>query len=141
MHARWQSTALSGDGAAMYPGRWNKPGSRMVYVADSLALAVLETLVHLEAEATEEPYVGIELSIPDGHVTRLTDLPADWKQNMKATRDLGGRWLTTRRTLAAQVPSALVPDGTNLLLNPAHPSFGEVRELRRVEFHWDARLF
>ncbi len=113
----------------------------MVYLADSFALAVLETLVHLQAEATEEPYVGIELSIPDGRMTRLTDLPADWEQNLTTTRDLGDRWLTTRRTLAAQVPSALVPDGTNLLLNPAHPSFGEVGELRRVEFHWDARLF
>lgn len=141
MRARWEATALSGEGAALYPGRWNKAGERMVYLADSLALAVLETLVHLEAEATEEPYTAIELNVPDEEVAVLDDLPTLWQRDLTLTREMGSRWLLAGQALALRVPSVIVPDGGNVLLNPAHAAAGRVEEPRRLTFRWDDRLY
>ncbi|HET8986562.1 MAG TPA: RES family NAD+ phosphorylase [Trueperaceae bacterium] len=141
VHARWQDTALSGDGAALYPGRWNRTGERVVYLADTLALAVLETLVHLEAVTTEEPCVAIELALPDELLQSAAPLSSGWQQDLKITRDLGSRWLSAGTALALRVPSVLVPDGANVLLNPAHRAARLVEEVRRLPFRWDDRLF
>jgi RES domain-containing protein len=141
VHARWQTTALSGEGAALYPGRWNKAGERMVYMADSLALAVLETLVHLEAEAVAQPYVAIEFQVQNAAIESLGALPAGWQRDLAATRELGSRWLHAGKTPALQVPSVLVPDGNDLLVAPARAAAGQLRELRRLDYLWDDRLF
>lgn len=113
----------------------------MVYLADSLALTVLETLVHLDATATEEPFTAIEFSMPDEFLGAVHPLPADWQQDINFTRQLGSQWLSRGKDLALRVPSALVPAGANLLMNPAHASAKHVKELRKLAFRWDTRLF
>ena len=110
-------------------------------MADSLALAVLETLVHLEATKAAQPFVAIEVSVPDDAVTKPTDLASGWEHELAVTRDLGSDWLGVGRSLALYVPSALVPDGGNLLVNPAHAAAVRLKETRRLEFRWDDRLF
>jgi len=140
VHARWQATALSGEGAALYPGRWNQAGLRAVYLADSLALAVLETLVHLEATDTTEPYLSIEVDVPDDTIEWPANLPAGWENDLAVTRKLGSEWLRSGKALAFRVPSALVPDGGNLLVNPAHPAMAQIRESRRLPFRYNNRL-
>lgn len=141
MHARWQAAAPSGEGAALFPGRWNKPGERMVYLADSLALAALETLVHLEAHGTDGAYIAFELTLPGEAVERVDNLPTDWQHDLTLTRERGSRWLRAGQALAMSVPSVLVPDGANLLLNPAHAAAVRIVEVRKLEFRWDDRLF
>lgn len=141
MHAGWQDTALSGEGAALYPGRWNSAGERVVYLADSLALAVLETLVHLEAPATEEPCVAIELYLPEAKVEKVGQLQEGWQTDLNHTRTVASAWLRSGRSLALEVPSAIVPAGTDIILNPAHEAAVGVKELRRVSLRWDRRLF
>ena len=140
MHTRWQTTALSGEGAALYPGRWNQAGLRAVYLADSLALAVLETLVHLEATATTEPYVAIEVDVPDEAIESPVAWPAGWENDLAVTRGIGSEWLRSGKTLALRVPTALVPDGGHLLVNPTHPDLAQIRESRQLQFRWDDRL-
>jgi RES domain-containing protein len=141
VHSRWAKTALSGEGAALYPGRWNKAGERMVYLGSSLALAALETLVHLEVDATEEPFTAIELFIPENLVTTQEKLKRNWKEDLDYTRNLGSQWLKANKSLALVVPSAVIEVETNILLNPEHLSSHQVKEVQRLAFRWDDRLF
>lgn len=141
MHARWQTTSLSGEGAALFPGRWNMAGERMVYMADSLALAVLETLVHLEVTATAEPYTAIEFSLPDEAIEPVHPVPAGWQHDITITRQFGSEWLRAGKSLTLRVPSAIVPAGENLLIDPTHTSASHVNVLRTLPFRWDPRLF
>jgi len=141
-HARWKDTALSGEGASRYPGRWNRMGGRMVYLAGSLALAVLETRIHVEVTATEQPYVAIQVEFPDELVEPLTGpLPKGWREDLEATRAVGSAWLEGGSSLALAVPSVIIPVEFNYLLNPLHSGIGEVRVVQSVDFEWDERLF
>ena len=130
VHSRWQKTALSGEGAALYPGRWNKAGERMVYLGSSLALAALETLVHLEVDATDQDFTAIELSIPDNLVLS-EKLKRNWKEDLDYTRNLGSQWLKAGKSLALVVPSAVIEVETNFLLNPEHSGFNQIKEMQR----------
>lgn len=141
VHSRWQKTALSGEGAALYPGRWNKAGERMVYLGSSLALAALETLVHLEVDAVDTPFTAIEVSFPDDEISDVGKLKKDWRNDLEYSRALGSKWLASGSPLALLVPSAIVTVEMNVLLNPSHPSRKSVKELRMFPFEWDSRLF
>jgi len=140
VHARWASSALSGEGASRYPGRWNRAGEPVVYLAGSLALAVLETRVHLEATHIQQPYVALEYELP-GKIERACELPQDWREDVEYTRSLGSHWLQSGASAVLQVPSAVVPVEPVYLLNPRHPEAENVRLLRQLEFAWDGRLF
>lgn len=140
-HARWADTALSGEGASRYPGRWNRSGEQMVYLSSSLALAVLETLVHLEVMAIQQPYLALEFELPAELVADAPTLPESWRQDRETTREIGSRWLQARASLALRVPSAIIPAEPNYLLNPRHPELSHVQLLRRLDFIWDERLF
>jgi RES domain-containing protein len=100
VHSRWQKTALSGEGAALYPGRWNKVGERIAYLGSSLALAALETLVHFEVDATEESFTAIEVLLPDNEISDVGKLKKDWQSDLEYTRDLGSKWLASNTSLA-----------------------------------------
>jgi RES domain-containing protein len=113
----------------------------MVYLGSSLALAALETLVHLEVDATEEPFTAIELFIPDNLVIMQEKLKRNWKEDLDYTRNLGSQWLKVGKSLALVVPSAVIEVETNILLNPEHPSSNGIKEVQRLAFRWDDRLF
>lgn len=102
---------------------------------------MLETRVHLEAYADEEPYVAIEVFIDNADVTVLGDLDPRWRSDINYTTQLGSSWLRDGTSVALAVPSAAIPLATNILFNPAHPKAGYLRILRRVPFSWDPRLF
>jgi len=108
---------LTGEGARRYGGRWNTPGRPLVYAASSAALAVLEVRVHLDLtpELLPDDYVLLEIDLGGGQsVEEVKDLPLN-------PAEFGNRWLAERRTLVLQVPSVIVPESPNLLLNPLHP--------------------
>jgi RES domain-containing protein len=113
----------------------------MVYLGSSLALAALETLVHLEVDATEEPFTAIELFIPDNLVTTQGTLKRNWREDLDYTRNLGSQWLKANKSLALVVPSAVIRVETNILFNPEYPSRSGVKEVQRLAFRWDDRLF
>ena len=137
--------ALSGEGARLYGGRWNHSGTRMVYTASTASLALLEMAVHLPRLRFSREFLLFELAFPDGLTEALNRaaLPDGWDSFplSAATQDLGNAWIASRRSLALLVPSAVLPFGEpNVLLNPAHPAFGEVRVLGRHAFHPDPRV-
>lgn len=141
--SRHAARALSGEGAAEFGGRWNPVGRRMVYTADSLALATLELSVHLAGARMK--YAAIELDVPDHLVDTLEvgDLRRAWASHPEATARVGDAWVRSGRSLALAVPSALVDarsDERNVLIDPLHPEAGALVELQRFEVTLDERL-
>jgi RES domain-containing protein len=138
---QYATDPLSGEGALRYGGRWNSPGVRIAYLADSLALATLELSVHLRGARVT--YMAIELDIPDSLVTPVGDLKRRWQTDEPATRSAGDAWVKSANSLALSVPSALVDARSrehNLLVNSLDPRRVQVTEVQRFEVVLDERL-
>lgn len=139
-----RAAAFSGEGARLFGGRWNSPGTAVVYTSDSLALAALESLAHADQRGFERRYVAYRLRLPERSVLRLDEdgVPADWRNRpvSMGARRTGDRWVREARSPALSVPSVLVPLERNLVLNPAHPDFGTIEIAEPLEFLFDARL-
>lgn len=136
---------LDGEGAQLVGGRWNSPGLAAVYCSAALSLAVLESFVHLprplRASARLPALIALKIALP-GAATFL-EIPAKEVPDigdMAASRALGDRWLAAREALALRVPSVIVPQEWNTLLNPAHPLAREVRVIDQIEFRFDPRM-
>ncbi len=144
---RYLADDLTGKGAETTGGRWNRKGTPLVYTSASIALACLETLVHLGGAAP----------LPlNRYLVRIEIPPALWGARTivepamhvgwdavpvgRVSLDWGTQWVQSGTTLIAEVPSIVVPEEFNVLLNPRHPSAGEltVRKLRR--WTYDMRL-
>lgn len=127
---------LSGEGARRYGGRWNSPGRPLVYAASSAALAVLEVRVHLDLplDLLPEDYVLLTIELGDAPVDEVRSMPA-------SPQAYGDAWLRERRTPVLQVPSVIVPESPNLLLNPVHPAAAAVAVVQRRRFAFDERLW
>lgn len=142
---QWVGSALSGEGARKYGGRWNSAGTPVVYLAGSRALAVLETLVHLTTPETRlKPFSLLEVEFPADSIEQLhvADMPENWQSSppTSATRNLGDEWLNARRSLVLRVPSTVVVEDDNWLLNPLHPQANAMKILNVRPFSLDARL-
>jgi RES domain-containing protein len=146
----YRADDLSGKGAAITGGRWNRPGMPMLYCASHLSLAILESLVHLgTGRPPPRNRYRIEVDIPDALWTARriarTDptFPADWDVHpaRAGSMDYGSHWLAAKSELVLVVPSVAVPSEDNVLLNPAHSDFPAVRcrNIGRLDF--DRRLF
>lgn len=136
--------SLAGDGGMRASGRWHTRGRRVVYCSESPAAALLEILVHFEIDVRDLPtrYRLLKLRAPDALVEDLlaTDLPTDWLEHIDRTRAIGDRWLQASRSALLRVPSAVVPETFNVLLNPRHAHAGQI-ELAQVSEHaLDPRL-
>lgn len=142
--ARRASEAFTGEGARLYGGRWNRPGIPMVYAAQALSLAALETFVHFTGEERGIGFVAFALDVPDECVEVLAprDLPRDWRAEAPpaSTQDFGSRWQREGRSVALAVPSVIVPSELCLLLNPAHADTRRVVVHYPDAFAFDARL-
>lgn len=142
--AKWAATALSGVGAAEFPGRWNTGGQKIVYTASSQALAALEMLAHVEdgGYLRRAHFVIISVDIPEALVQIPKRLPARWSAlpPNRASRKFGDRFLTAALLPAMRVPSAVVPDEFNYLLNPLHPGFDKFEIGKPERFRFDPRL-
>lgn len=141
---KYGDSAFSGEGSRLFGGRWNSPGVRVVYVSSSLSLAALETLVHADRRRFEREYVAFKLHIPEALVLELRDedLPEDWRARAisEGARRVGDAWLAEQASVALSVPSVIVPEERNYLLNPEHPHFTELTIENPRPFRFDARL-
>ncbi len=135
---------LAGTGARLYGGRWNSVGKPMVYLASSRALAVLETLVHLSPTMFPNDFCLAEIKVPDGSILTLdiSNLPPNW-QDISAPmqlRQIGDTFLKQQQYLLMKVPSVIVPDDFNYLLNPLHADAAKVKVITQRGFSFDERL-
>ena len=141
--ARRAHAALDGEGARRYSGRWNSAGRPLLYTSSHLSLAALEALAHFDADEVPEDLQAFAIEIPDALATEQVTadiLPIGWTRQEFATRAFGDEWLTVARTPVLVVPSALVPEETNVLVNPAHPATHGVVVVARRRFVYDPRL-
>lgn len=142
--ARLSAHAFDGEGARRYGGRWNSPGTKMVYTSQSAALAALELLVHLNNSAVLASYVLFSAQFDDRLVTTLdhSRLPKHWRTfpAPRALQALGDQWIKSRASLVLAVPSAMVDGETNFLINPEHPDIGVLAISPPKRFEFDQRL-
>jgi RES domain-containing protein len=141
---RHAASAFDGEGARLEGGRWNSPGSLMVYTAGSAALAALEMLVHLGRGATLPAYVLIACAFEQTLVSQLdrSRLPSDWRSYpaLPELQFLGDEWLRSEASPVLEVPSALIPTEPNYLLNPRHRDFASIALATPEPFEFDLRL-
>lgn len=138
--------AYDGEGAHIFGGRWNHPGTRVVYTAATVSLAALELFVNLDPDVCPDDLVAIPAEIPRAvKVMRveLSDLPRGWQRYPAPVQlqDLGSRWVADGATAVLAVPSAVIPQERNYLLNPAHPDLRRIRIGRPEPFRFDLRMW
>lgn len=142
---KYRRDLWDGVGGMFADGRWTRRGHPVVYAAGSIALAVLEYTVHYKRRGWIPATVLGRAEIPDSiDVAAVTteQLPGNWRdpEPPEALRELGDRWLARAEYAVLRVPSALVPEEPNILLNPAHPDFERITKSAAVDFLLDRRL-
>lgn len=140
---RWAESAFDGEGARLYGGRWNSPGRAVVYLADSRALAALESLVH-HPGIPDLGYVRFPVSFKPSLVQAITTIGLEASIRSPVvtpeTQAVGDEWLRHGRKPVLKVPSAIIPEEFNYLLNPAHPKFDQIEIGAAEGFAFDPRL-
>lgn len=137
---------LTGEGARCTGGRWNHHETPLIYASNSIALACLETIVHLDAGDLPLNRYLVSIDVPDDvwKAAVLLD-PRDhvgWDAipaGMTSV-DAGNGWAASGISALLLVPSVIVPEETNILINPAHPEASRVKVKKRRRWTYDARL-
>jgi len=139
-------SAFSGEGAFRCGGRWNPPGVSLVYASTTLALAALELFVNVEPEEVPGAFVSIAVQAPD-HASiesvEIASLPHGWRRcpAPQALQAIGLRWLERGDTLLLSVPSVVIPEERNILINPLHPEFPQLTIQPPKAFSFDPRTW
>lgn len=145
--AKYAKSAFSGLGGVKTSGRWHSKGQEIVYCADSLSLALLELLVHIEDPelASLLSFVSIEAEIEESFVQSLdvSQLDRNWRKwpHSRGCQEIGNEWINSASSLILQVPSSIVPTQSNFLVNPHHPDFENLKLGPSDSFTIDKRLF
>jgi RES domain-containing protein len=137
---------LLGVGAMAASARWHTAGRPLVYLAESPSSALLEILVHLEADEDDRPdsYQLLKIEVADDVATEsvsLTSLPPHWKGDAAVTRAMGDDWLERGATALLRVPSVITPETHNWLLNPRHTDAKRAAVVHIDRPLYDSRLF
>jgi RES domain-containing protein len=137
------SKELTASGKA---ARWNKDGEFVIYTGETRSLAMLENIVHKSIQ-TGLDYETMILSIADleGVFSRkkISDLPSNWRDISAYSKlqDIGSKWYHSKESLVLQVPSVIVPQEFNYIINANHPEFkNHIILVRQEEFVLDNRL-
>jgi len=136
---------LTGTGAKLYGGRWNHRGTAVVYTSETRALATVEFLVHVSLSNAPRGLMIAIIEIPESIVPEdvsRASLPRGWRDYPppRGVADLGTHWAKSGKSLLLRVPSAVVEQEYNILINPLHSDMGRV-VLQGVEkFEFDKRL-
>lgn len=135
---------LSGTGAALYGGRWNSKGTYIVYTAETLSLAMLETVVHLNETAATSVYAAACLQLPKGYTEEWAsqDLPRNWQTYppLETLKVIGDDFVRRNKALTLKLPSAIIPEESNYLINPRHHQFKNIQIVYTRVFSLDTRL-
>jgi len=142
--ARHAPDAFTGEGARLFGGRWNSPGVPVIYTASSISLALLELLVHLHARSRLQDYGLFPVDFDEALVTTLdrSALPRDWRAAPAPidVQRIGDAWAASRESAVLRVPSAVVEQEDNYLLNPNHPQFNQIAIGKQQTIELDPRL-
>ncbi|WP_103865302.1 RES family NAD+ phosphorylase [Aquimarina sp. I32.4] len=135
---------LTGIGAKTVGGRWNPKGVAVLYTSTSAALSALEVLAHLPAAYFPDDMSIATIEVPDTLITTIETkkLPNDWNEIPVPieVQNFAMQWITEEQYLGLKVPSIIIPKEQNLLVNPLHPRFNEVKLIDIEPFCFDTRL-
>jgi RES domain-containing protein len=136
---------IDGGGGLETSARWHTQGQLIVYLAETVAGALLEVLVHLELGPVRLPrsYRLLKIEAPDNvsiHAVSAADLREGWTEDETLTRTIGDEWLASKRSALLRVPSAIAPETFNMLLNSAHEQVRWLKIVSHYEYPWDLRL-
>lgn len=137
---------LDGIGGMHASGRWHTKGRAVIYCSEDPSTALLEMLVHMEIDAEDRPEsfqvikIQSRQSVSVEHLDLKSPGPG-WRENLLLSRTAGDAWLCAKKTLLLQVPSVLVPERRNFLINPAYPEIKRLRITARYTHPFDARFF
>jgi RES domain-containing protein len=136
---------LSGEGARVFGGRWNKVGDAMLYFSQNLSLSLLEIIVHVNYAVLPLDYSFLEVDIPDASIKKIQSIDfiePKWstEEAVNQLQMLGSNWLKKRESLAMRVPSAIIPHENNFLINPLHKDFGNLKIIKVGKMDFDPRL-
>lgn len=137
---------LSGTGAEIYGGRWNNKGTKMVYTASSIALAMTEVAVHVPFGLLPVDYVVVSIDVPENSISMITEedlKDIEWNSHPPShiTQKIGDTFVSQNTDLILKVPSAVVEGDFNFLINLAHHEFSKVQVMAVNPFQFDKRLF
>ena len=135
---------LSGTGSKLYGGRWNSAGLSALYTTGYISLAVLENLVYLQKYKTPADYHLLTIELPDIRlpvVITKEKLKRTWKDDLNYSRFMGDEFLKSHQALYLKVPSAIVDQENNFIVNPDHSSAGKIKVISSQAFVFDKRLF
>jgi len=136
---------ISGTGAYLNGGRWNHPGTYMLYTASSVALATLETLAHIRKDIRPKGFVLVTLYLPDIDIPKLEDhvvLKEQWYKlppYEAFTKEIGDAEVF-KKNLFISVPSAVTLKDRNFLVNPLHQDSSSVKIIDSEPYDFDQRL-
>lgn len=130
----------------MFGGRWNSKGTSILYTSQSRALSLVELAVRIPTATMPKDFVILTIEVPgsiEAKTIAKVELPPDWNKfpHSEATQKIGDQFILDQSCLALKVPSAVVPEEFNYLLNPNHADFGKVEIVNSETFVFDKRLF
>ena len=131
---------LSGYGGTLQSSRWNHKGHRIVYLADHPSTSLLETLVHIEAEDAPPSYQLLAIDGADSLKIGEAALPDNWQEDEKVTQDIGSNFIVEGAFALLRIPSIVMPQASNYLLNPNHPDAASIRIVETWRYPFDSRL-
>ena len=120
--------------------RWNVKGVPMVYCADHPSTALLETIVHMTDDLLPRSYQLLAIEAPDAIDIEKPSLPADWETSERATRRIGTAFARENRAALMTIPSVIMPQARNYLLNPNHPDAKDIKIAETWRYPFDSRL-
>ena len=143
--AAYAKATLSGVGGLRVSGRWHHMGHRVTYCAEHASLAALEMLVHFDAKLAPDDFVLVEIDVPSRVKVESLDtaaLPNTWRRTPapRKLQDIGMAWLESRRAAILRVPSSVIPNESNFLVNPEHPDSARLVVVSTRAFRFDQRL-
>jgi RES domain-containing protein len=133
---------ISGEGASLYGGRWNPLDYKALYCSNHISLAALEIIVHGDDTVFQRDFNLLAIDFPKDLPTqyiKANSLKKNWSFDMKHTQRIGQDFLTSK-LLVLYVPSVVIPQEFNLLLNPYHKDFSKVTIASFDPFSFDERL-
>ncbi len=136
---------LSGEGAKLYGGRWNSVDIPMIYTAGSISLCVLEFLVHTQPAHFPRDLILLHLKIDESILPKrllIPKLPIEWHNCPfpPSTQKIGDKFIRSKNALVLKIPSVIVPQEHNYLINPTHPDAKKIRIVKSEPLQMDLRL-
>jgi RES domain-containing protein len=136
------STSLKASG---YAARWNYNGSLVIYTAQSRSLACLENLVHRSGEGNNALFKVMLIQIPDNlplEEIEENSMKKDWQkiENSSYCQSIGSNWLARQKTAILKIPSVIIKNEFNFILNPNHADFRKIKLIGAEDFIFDCRF-